>query len=184
MKSEGEVQRVNVWDLKRFIRDIPDFPKQGIVFKDITPLWGDKTASSFVVDFLSDRYRGLRIDKVVSPEARGFIIGAPLAYRLGAGFVPVRKRGKLPYRTIQTTYELEYGVDVLTMHEDAIQPGERVLIVDDLLATGGTAKAICELVDRLGGEVKEVVFLVELEFLNGRDRLAGLDVYSIIKYTK
>lgn len=160
-------------DLKSVIRNVPDFPQPGIQFKDITTIWKDPAAFRRSVDLLRERYEGAGIDKVVGAEARGFIVGSPLAYVLGAGFVPVRKKGKLPAEQIEVTYELEYGTDTLTMHRDAITRGERVLVVDDLLATGGTLKAMIQLVEKLGGDIAEVAVLVELTFLEGR---FGIDI--------
>lgn len=169
-------------NLKDCIRDIPDFPRKGIVFKDITPLLQDATAFRHVVDLLTEKYRDKRIDVVVAAEARGFILGAPLAYNLGVAFVPVRKPAKLPAECISAEYALEYGVDSLHMHKDAISPGQKVLIIDDLLATGGTVKAKIELVEQLGGEVIGLAFLIELTFLNGRQKLKGYEVTSLIQY--
>jgi adenine phosphoribosyltransferase len=169
-------------DLKEYIRDIPDFPKPGIVFKDITPLWRNKHAFANAVDSIADKYYSKGIDIVVGIEARGFIMGATIAYKLGTGFVPVRKPGKLPYKTVSASYELEYGTDALEIHEDAIGHGDNVLIVDDLLATGGTAEAVIKLVKQLGGVVVGVEFIVELTFLNGRDKLKGYNVSALIKF--
>lgn len=169
-------------ELKNYIRDIKDYPKKGIIFKDITTLWKEREPFKRSLDIIIEKYKDARIDKVVAPEARGFIIGAPVAYGLNAGFVPVRKEGKLPAEVIKVSYELEYGTDTITIHKDAIKNGERVLIVDDLIATGGTCKAIGELVKRLGGIIVSFAFLVELTFLKGRDALKGYDVFSIIKY--
>lgn len=168
--------------LKDLIRDIPDFPKKGIIFKDITPLLKDNAAFRGVVDILVDRYKDKKIDVVASVEARGFILGSTVAYKLGAGMVPIRKRGKLPYKTINVTYDLEYGTDTLEMHEDAISRGDKVLIVDDLLATGGTAKAVCELIQKGGGEIVEIAFLIELEFLKGRTKLEGYPIFTLLKF--
>ncbi len=169
-------------DLKNHIRDIPDFPKEGIIFKDITTLLKDKDALRKSIDLLAAKFRKEKIDSVVGVEARGFIFGAALAYKLRAGFVPVRKKGKLPYKTRSITYELEYGKDVLEIHEDAFGPKARVLIVDDLLATGGTIQAVCQLVREQGATIAGVAFLVELKFLHGKERLKDLPVYSVIKY--
>ena len=169
-------------DLATHVRDIPDFPKPGIVFKDVMPLLADARAFHAAVDALAEWAEPRRPEVILGAEARGFILGAALAYRLGCGFVAARKPGKLPYQTISASYALEYGVDSLEMHVDAIHEGTRVLVHDDLLATGGTAKAKCELVEQLGGEVVGVAFLVELAFLNGRERLAGDDVHSLIRY--
>ena len=164
------------------IRDIPDFPIEGILFKDITTLLSNAEAFRHVIDTMSERFRGRRIDLVAAIESRGFILGAPLAYHLGAGFVPVRKPNKLPAEKISQEYSLEYGSNVLEMHADAVIPGNQVLVVDDLLATGGSARATIDLVERLGGEVVGVAFLIDLTFLNGMEKLQGYDVYSMIKY--
>ncbi|MBC7262786.1 MAG: adenine phosphoribosyltransferase [Chloroflexi bacterium] len=167
-------------DLAKMIRDVPDFPVKGILFKDITTLCKDPDAFQEAIDSLVDRYLDQDIDIVVAIEARGFIFGAPLAYELGAGFVPVRKPNKLPAETISAEYSLEYGTNVLEMHTDAIKPGQKVLVVDDLLATGGSAKATVQLVERLGGKVVGIAFLIELAFLKGRELLKGYDVFSLI----
>lgn len=169
-------------NLSQLIRDIADFPIEGILFKDITPLLQHPQALREVVDALAAKFAERRVDKVVAVESRGFIFGAPVAYKLGAGFVPVRKPGKLPADTISVEYSLEYGTNTLEMHVDAIKPGERVLVVDDLLATGGSAKAAAELVERLGGTVVGMAFLVELEFLGGIHKLAGYDVHSLLRF--
>jgi adenine phosphoribosyltransferase len=169
-------------DLRRFIRSIPDFPKKGIIFRDITTLLNDKNAFQSVIDLFYQRYRSYRIDKVVSVESRGFIFGSALAYKLGAGFVPVRKPGKLPAKTIRQEYQLEYGTDALEIHTDAIAQGDRVIIVDDLLATGGTVQAACNLVESLGGNILELSFLVELAFLQGRNKIERYKVFSLITY--
>ena len=168
--------------LKEYLRDIPDFPRPGVVFKDITPLLGRADAFRFAVDTIGDHFDGRPIDKVLGVEARGFIVAAPIAYRFGAGFVPVRKAGKLPWEIEQQEYELEYGTDVLEVHRDAVHPGESVVIVDDVLATGGTAAATVRLVERLGGTVIGLGFIVELAFLTGRSRLEGYDAVSLITY--
>jgi len=167
-------------DLARYIRNIPDFPVEGIQFKDITTLLQDPAAFCASVDEMLARCRGREIDVVVGIESRGFIWGAILAHELGVGFVPVRKPGKLPAETVRAEYTLEYGTNALEMHRDAIAPGQKALVVDDLLATGGTARATCELVEQLGGQVVAVGFLIELCFLPGRDRLAGYDVWALI----
>ena len=164
------------------IRDIPDFPQPGILFKDITTLLKDGAAFGQAIDALHDRCRHYGATKVVGIESRGFIFAAPLACRLGAGFVPARKLGRLPAETVRVEYTLEYGTNTVEMHRDAIAPGERALIVDDLLATGGTAWATVKLVEALGGVVAAVVFLVELRFLNGRERLPGYDIQALITY--
>lgn len=169
-------------ELEKYIRDIPDFPIEGILFKDITPLLRDARAFRAAIDLLASHYEGTEIDQVVAIESRGFLFAAPLAYKLGAGMVPVRKPGKLPADVISVEYSLEYGSNTLEMHRDAIESGQRVLLVDDLLATGGSAKAAIELIERLGGRVVGVAFLIELTFLRGVDKLAGYDVFSIIKY--
>src|SRR5690349_21607453 len=169
-------------DLREFIRDIPDFPKPGIVFKDITPLLLDPAALDFAVTSIADYARPLRVDLVVAAEARGFIFGAALARELGVGFVPARKPGKLPAEVVTAEYILEYGIDALEMHADALADGARVLIHDDLLATGGTARALAELVQGLGGVVVGCAFVVELGFLDGRRRLEGFDVLSLVRY--
>ncbi len=169
-------------DLAKMIRDVPDFPKEGIIFKDITTLIKDPEAFKQAVDVLADHYTGRQVDLVAAVEARGYIFGAPIALKLGAGFIPVRKMGKLPAETLREEYELEYGTDAVEMHKDAIQPGQKVLIVDDLIATGGSAEATARLVERLGGEVVGIAFLIELTFLHGVDRLKKYDVYTVIEY--
>jgi len=169
-------------DLKQKIRNIPDFPKKGVVFRDITTLLGDAEAFKYSVDRMVEYWRGKKIDAVLGAEARGFIFGAVIAYKLDLGFIPVRKPGKLPYKTCQASYDLEYGKNILQMHIDAIKKGDKILIVDDLVATGGTAKAKVELVEKMGGEVVGFCFLIELEFLNPRKFLKGYDIFSLIKY--
>jgi adenine phosphoribosyltransferase len=169
-------------ELRGLIRDIPDFPQPGVVFKDITPLLADENAFSSVIDLIVVNYGRGNIDKVVGIEARGFILASPVAYHFGAGFVPVRKAGKLPWSVESEEYALEYGTAVLEAHQDSIKPGERVLIVDDVLATGGTARAAARLVERLGGEVVGIACLIELSFLHGRDNLAGYDFFGLINY--
>jgi adenine phosphoribosyltransferase len=169
-------------DLRKKIRDVPDFPKPGIVFKDIMPLLADAEALRETVDQLAAWAEPRRPDIILGAEARGFITGGALACKLGCGFVPARKPGKLPWRTVSVKYALEYGFDALEVHADSIIRDQRVLVHDDVLATGGTAKAKCELVEQLGGEVVGVAFIIELEFLNGRDRLGGYDVESLIRY--
>ena len=164
------------------IRDIPDFPKPGIIFKDITPILSDPAVFSEVINGLTARYQSMRIDKIAAMESRGFIFGAPLATNIGAGFVPLRKFGKLPFDTVSETFNLEYGTETLEIHTDAIQKGERVLIIDDLLATGGTAEASARLVRRIGGEIVEMAFVVELKFLDGRRRLSGTPIYSMVVF--
>lgn len=169
-------------DLKNKIRNIPDFPKPGILFRDITTLLGDKEAFKQAIDALAAEYKNKKIDKVVAVEARGFILGGAIAHKIGAGFVPVRKKGKLPWKTKSATYSLEYGTDELHMHHDAINPGENVLIVDDLLATGGTAKAVIDLVSGSEGKIAGIAFLIELTDLKGIEKLKGFPVYSLIKF--
>jgi adenine phosphoribosyltransferase len=169
-------------DLKSHIRDVPGFPKPGIVFKDITTLLKDKTAFREAVDQLAERFRGKPIDLVACVEARGFTFGAALAYKIGTGVVIARKPKKLPAKTIREEYALEYGTDALELHEDAIQKGQRVLVLDDLLATGGTALATVRLVEKLGGQIVGVAFVIELAFLKGREKLGGYDVQSLIRY--
>ena len=168
--------------LEDWIRDIPDFPQRGVLFKDITPLLQDAAAYHAALDRLAAHYAGSGIEMVVGVESRGFIFGAALAYLLNCGFVPVRKFGKLPHQTVSVEYSLEYGTNVVEMHTDAIRPGQRVLIVDDLLATGGTTSAAMELVEKLGGHIAGIAFLVELTFLKGREQLGGHDVFALIKY--
>ncbi len=169
-------------DLAKIIRDVPDFPEKGIIFKDITTLLKDPSAFKQVIDMMVDNYRDKGITKIVGIESRGFIFGGAVAYLLGCGFVPARKPGKLPAETISESYTLEYGKNTLELHVDAIEPGEKVLIIDDLLATGGTAAAVAKLVKELKGEVVAIDFLIELGFLNGREKLAGYTVNSYIKY--
>ncbi len=169
-------------NLKALIRDIPDFPKEGIMFRDITTLLKDAQGLKEIIDIFSDRYRDKGIKYILGADARGFIFGAAIAYNIGAGFVPIRKKGKLPYKTLSASYELEYGSNEVEMHVDAIENGDKVVIVDDLLATGGTAKAMLDLVKKLGGDIEEFAFMIELDDLNGRDKLQGENVFSIIKY--
>jgi adenine phosphoribosyltransferase len=168
--------------LKEHIRDIPDFPKPGIVFKDITPLLADKKAFSYTIDAIAHHFDRDEIDKVLGIEARGFIVAAPLAYRFTAGLIPVRKKGKLPWKIESQEYALEYGTDHLEIHADAIQPGERILIVDDVLATGGTARATAELTERCGGKVAGIATIMELGFLDGRKAIAQYEYFSILTY--
>ncbi|MEH7418532.1 adenine phosphoribosyltransferase [Neobacillus drentensis] len=169
-------------DLREFITIVPDWPKPGIKFKDITPLMNDGEAYKYATDQIVEYAKEKQIDIIVGPEARGFIIGCPVAYSLGVGFAPVRKEGKLPRETIKVSYGLEYGKDILTIHKDAIQPGQRVLITDDLLATGGTIEATIQLVEQLGGVVAGIAFLVELSYLEGRSKLDGYDVLTLMHY--
>lgn len=175
-----ETQRVE--DLKTAIREIPDWPKPGILFYDVTTLLKQGTCFEQAINSLINPYRLRQVDLVLGIEARGFIFAPPVAYALKAGFVPVRKPGKLPAARLRVDYELEYGTDCLEIHEDAIQPGQRVLIVDDLIATGGTARAVAELVERMKGVVVGLAFVVELTFLKGRDKLSGYDVHTVVKY--
>ena len=169
-------------ELKKKIREVPDFPEPGILFYDLTTLLKDSKSLRTVIDLMTQEYRDRGIEQVVAIESRGFIFGPALAYNLQAGFVPVRKKGKLPAQTISASYSLEYGQDVLEIHTDAIQKGGRVLIVDDLLATGGTATATTQMVHQLGGEIIGLAFIVELEFLKGREKLDGFELFSILKY--
>jgi adenine phosphoribosyltransferase len=175
---------MNAEQLKKLIREVPDFPKKGILFYDITTLLKDKFGLATLIDRLSEHYVNQKIDLVLGMEARGFIFAPALAYRLGAGFVPVRKMGKLPAATVKFDYALEYGTNSLEMHKDAIQPGQRVLIVDDLLATGGTAEATAKLAASLGAEITGLAFVVELDFLKGRERLKQYEVVSLLHYDK
>ena len=169
-------------DLKKTIRDVKDFPKEGIDFKDITTLMQNGEAFKYTIDQFVNELKDQNIDIIVGPEARGFLMGTPVAYALGVGFVPVRKPGKLPYETESYEYGLEYGTDVLEIHKDAIKPGQRVAIVDDLLATGGTMEAAAKLIEQLGGEVVSMQFLIELEDLKGREKLSEYEINSLIKY--
>jgi adenine phosphoribosyltransferase len=178
--TSAAMSRDSAW-LASHLRDVPDFPRPGVVFKDLTPLLADVDAFRYAVDAIADHAAGLTVDKVVGIEARGFIFAAAVAYRLGAGFVPVRKTGKLPWKTVTETYELEYGTDMLELHEDAIVPNDSVYVVDDVLATGGTAAATCRLVDRLGGMIAGLAFVVELGFLEGRAKLPKeYDVLALV----
>ena len=169
-------------DLEKYIRNIPDFPKPGILFRDLTTLIQDGKAFKASVDILVKKYRNKKIDKIVAVEARGFIFGAAIAYKLGVGFVPVRKKGKLPFKTNSVTYNLEYGTDTLEIHCDAIAKNDRILIVDDLLATGGTVKAVTELIEELAGRIMGIAFIVELVDLGGRDKLKGYPLVSLVKF--
>lgn len=173
---------INCEPLKQLIRTIPDFPKPGILFYDITTLLKDKAGFAKLIDAFANHYSGKQIDLVLGTEARGFIFAPAIAYRLNAGFVPVRKPKKLPAPTAKATYDLEYGSDCLEIHLDAVQPGQKVLLVDDLLATGGTMAATVQLVEQLGGEVAGIAFAIELDFLKGRSKLAKYDVYSLLHY--
>ena len=169
-------------ELKNYIRDIPDFPQEGILFRDITPMLHDPAAYGKMIDTLCAQLDGIEVDYVVGPEARGFLLGAPMALKMGAGFVPVRKPGKLPYDTIKESYDLEYGSNTIEMHSDALKAGDRVVIVDDLLATGGTAAAACRLCEKMGAKVVAVSFAVELCDLKGREALKDYKVYSVLQY--
>ncbi len=171
-----------MFELEDFIRIIPDFPKKGVIFKDITPLLANHEATEFCLNALLQKVEGLKIDKVVGVETRGFFFATLMAQALGVGFVPVRKPGKLPYATLKQPYELEYGWDALEIHEDAIKKGERVLVHDDVLATGGTAKAVCQLVEKLGGIVVQCNFIMQLDFLHGVDKLKKYPVASLLHY--
>lgn len=170
-------------DLKSKLRHVMNFPKEGIDFVDITTVLKDAEAFKESLDSMKKIISGMGdVDLIVGPESRGFVFGAPLAYSMGKGFVPIRKKGKLPYKTIRVEYQLEYGTDVLEMHEDAVEPGQRVVIVDDLLATGGTTESNIKLVEQLGGKVAGIVYFIELSFLNGRDKLKGYNIQSIVKF--
>src|SRR5271169_1750341 len=184
MATKMPAKRVDCSALKKLIREVPDFPKKGILFYDITTLLKDKIGFAGLIDALSAHYIGKEIDLILGMEARGFIFGPALAYRLNAGFVPVRKPGKLPAATVRYDYALEYGSNTLEIHQDAIQPGQRVIIVDDLLATGGTAEATTKLAASLGGEIIGLGFVVELDFLQGREKLKPYDVFSLLHYDK
>lgn len=169
-------------DLKKYIKDIPDFPEPGVLFRDVTPLLADKDAYQESICLLSDFAKEKKVDLVVGPEARGFLFGCPVALALNCGFVPVRKPGKLPREVVSQSYDLEYGSNEIQMHSDSIQPGQNVLIVDDLLATGGTVDAAVSLIEKMGGNVVGIAFLIELEALKGRELLKDYDVYSVLKY--
>jgi adenine phosphoribosyltransferase len=169
-------------DLRQLIREIPDFPSPGIAFKDITPVLADPIAFSTIIDLIVVHFGRGNVDKVVGIEARGFILGAPVAYHFGAGVIPVRKKGKLPHETLEEEYALEYGTASLEIHRDAVRSGERVLIVDDVLATGGTAQAAAKLVERVGGKICGIATLIELDFLHGRDKVGGYDLFTLIHY--
>lgn len=168
--------------LEDYVRSIPDFPEEGIIFRDITSILQDKDGLRLAIDSMQEELKGLDFDVVLGPESRGFIFGVPIAYNLNKAFVPVRKKGKLPCETVEMEYELEYGTAVIEMHKDSVKPGQKVVIIDDLIATGGTIEAITKLVEELGGEVVKIVFLMELEGLQGRDKLKNFDIASIIKY--
>jgi len=174
-----EKSRVN---LTNYIRSIPDWPKKGILFRDITPLLADRKAFAAAVEALADKYKAKNIDYVAAVEARGFIFGAAIAARLGAGFVPIRKKGKLPYKTESATYDLEYGTATIEVHIDAVKKSSRVLMVDDLLATGGTIAAACRLIEKIGGKIEGIAFLVELKNLNGREKIKNYDIFAEIAF--
>jgi len=173
---------MNIEKIKSAIRNIPDFPQKGVIFRDITPVLADPVLFKGTIDILAERHLKGGIDKVAAVDARGFIFGAAVALKLGSGFIPVRKKGKLPYKTIEESYDLEYGSAAISMHVDAIKPGEKILIVDDLLATGGTAAATAALVEKLGGKIVELAFLIELAFFKGRAKLAKYPVFSAIVF--
>lgn len=174
---------VTMEDLKKYIRNIPDYPKKGIIFRDITTLIKEPVAIEIAINKILEYFSGVKIDKVVGIESRGFILGAILAYKLKAGFIPARKPGKLPSATLREEYKLEYGTDAIEIHKDAISNGENVLLHDDLLATGGTARAACNLIENLGGKIVGISFLIELSFLNGREILKGYNIHSLINYS-
>lgn len=169
--------------LEDYVRSIPDFPEKGIIFRDVTSVLQDKDSLKMSIDQMQDFVKDLDFDVIVGPESRGFIFGVPIAYNLNKAFVPVRKKGKLPCETVEMQYELEYGTATIEIHKDSIKPGQKVVIIDDLIATGGTIEAIIKLVEELGGEVVKIVFLMELEGLEGRKKLAGYDVDTVIKYS-
>lgn len=168
--------------LKGVIRDVPDFPKKGIIFKDLTPVFQNKKVFKKLIGYFYKKFKNRKIDKIVCVEARGFLIGAPLAYKLGAGLIPVRKPGKLPRETYKVEYELEYGKDALEIHKDAINEGDKILIIDDLLATGGTVSAVAQLVEKSKGKIEAIAFIVELDFLKGREKLNKYKIFSIVHY--
>ncbi len=169
--------------LEEYVRTIPNFPEEGVMFRDITSVLQDKDGLRMSVDKMQELLKDIEFDMIIGPESRGFIFGVPIAYNTYKPFIPIRKKGKLPYETIEQEYDLEYGTEIVEIHKDAIKPGQKVVIVDDLIATGGTIEAITKLVNKLGGEVVKIVFLIELEGLNGRDKLIGYDVESVIKYS-
>lgn len=168
--------------LEEYVRSIPDFPEEGIIFRDVTSVLQDKDSLKMAIDEIQKELEGIEFDSVLGPESRGFIFGVPVAYNMNKGFIPVRKKGKLPCETVEMEYDLEYGTAVIEMHKDAIKPGQKVVIIDDLIATGGTIEAITKLVESLGGEVVKIVFLMELEGLKGRDKLNSYDIASVIRY--
>lgn len=168
--------------LEEYVRSIPDFPEEGIIFRDVTSVLQDKDSLKMAIDEIQKELEGVDFDLVLGPESRGFIFGVPVAYNMNKGFIPVRKKGKLPCETVEMEYDLEYGTAVIEMHKDAIKPGQKVVIIDDLIATGGTIEAITKLVNKLGGEVVKIVFLMELEGLKGREKLKDFDIASVIRY--
>ncbi len=168
--------------LEEYVRSIPNFPEEGIIFRDVTSVLQDKDSLRMSIDQMQENLKGIDFDVIVGPESRGFIFGVPIAYNLNKAFIPVRKKGKLPCETVEMEYALEYGTATIEMHKDSIQPGQKVVIIDDLIATGGTIEAITKLIEQLGGEVVKIVFLMELEGLKGREKLKGYDVSSVIKY--
>lgn len=168
--------------IEEYVRSIPDFPEEGIIFRDVTSILQDKDGLHLAIDSMQEALKDVDFDIVLGPESRGFIFGVPIAYNLGKSFIPVRKKGKLPCETVEMEYDLEYGTATIEMHKDSIKPGQKVVIIDDLIATGGTIEAITKLVNQLGGEVVKIVFLMELEGLKGRDKLKGFDIASVIKY--
>lgn len=169
-------------DLSKYIASVPDYPEEGVIFRDISPLMADGDAYQYATQQIVDYAKDKDVEMIVGPEARGFIVGCPVAYSMGVGFAPARKKGKLPRETIEVNYGLEYGKDTLQLHQDAIKPGQKVLVVDDLLATGGTIAATIELIEELGGIVVGTAFLIELEDLNGRDKIEGYDIFTLLKY--
>ncbi|HLR92571.1 MAG TPA: adenine phosphoribosyltransferase [Atopostipes sp.] len=169
-------------DLSKYVASVPDYPEKGVIFRDISPLMADGEAYRYATEQIANYARDKNVDVIIGPEARGFIVGCPVAYELGVGFAPARKKGKLPRETVEVNYGLEYGKDTLQLHKDAIQPGQRVLVVDDLLATGGTLAATIELIEKLGGEVVGTAFLIELLDLHGRDKIEGYDIFSLLQY--
>ncbi len=169
-------------DLKTIIRDVSDFPHEGILFRDITTILHDPDALALSIDLMAKKLENVEFDLIAGPESRGFIFSMPIAYKMHKGFIPVRKEGKLPFKTVNKSYQLEYGAATIEMHSDAIKPGQRVIIIDDLLATGGTCRALCELIEDMGGIVAAAIFLVELEALKGREVLKNYNVHSIVKY--
>ena len=181
-KTKIQNQEDNMKKVEDYVRNIPDFPEKGIIFRDITTVIQSPEGLKLAIDGINEKLKGVDYDVVVGPESRGFIFGVPVAYANGKGFVPVRKKGKLPCETISQDYELEYGTATIEMHKDAIVPGQKVVIVDDLIATGGTTEAIIKLIEQLGGEVVKIIFLIELEGLKGREKLSGYDVDAVIKY--